>query len=79
MYGSCAERRALALAAALSILLGLVRGLHAEKRRVVRALAVHQRNQALVGELLLAAVRDGHFRRAFQGHVAFIRAEGVRR
>ena len=42
--------------------LGLLRGLHAEERRVIGALAVHQRNEAEVRQFLLAAVGDRRLR-----------------
>ena len=50
----------------LVVELGLVGRLHAEEGRVVGALAVHQRNEALIGQFLLAAVGDGDFGRALQ-------------
>src|SRR4029077_20145733 len=58
---------------------GLIRGLHAEKGRIVRALAMDEGNEALVGEFFFAAIRDGDFRRTFQSDVAFVRAESMRR
>ena len=45
----------------LVVQLGLLRGLHAEERRVVGALAVHQRNEAQIRQFFFAAVGDGHF------------------
>ena len=42
--------------------LGLLRRLHAEERGVVGALAVHQRNEAQIRQLLFAPVGDGRLR-----------------
>ena len=69
----------MAVAESLIVKLRLVAGLDAEERRIVGALAVHQRNETLIGKFFFAAVGDGDFGRALQRHVAFIGAESVRR
>src|SRR5580693_4415318 len=76
IYGSWVDSRALALAESVSYL-WLLAALHAEERRVVGSLAVHQRHKTEVGEFLLAAVGDGHLGRALHGNVAFVGGEVV--
>ena len=79
MYGNCAERREFAFAESLSYSLGLFPRLHAEERRIVRAFAVHQWNEALIGQFFFAAVGDLDLRGALQGNVPFVRLEIVGR
>src|SRR5664279_5530122 len=61
------------------VFLRLLGRLPAEERRVVGVLAVNERDEAEVRELLLAAVGDRDLGRTLQRHVAFVGLEGVRR
>src|SRR5438309_1386339 len=61
------------------VLLRLLGRLHAEERRVRRALAMYQGHEAEIGQLLLPAVGDGRLGRALHRDVAGIAAEGMDR
>ena len=77
MYCNWADSTALALAASLSYLAALLRGLGAKEGRVIGIFAVHQRNEAQVAEFFLTAVGDGNFSGALERHFAFVGLESV--
>ena len=79
MYCSWVDSRALALAASVSYFLAFWARLGPEERRVVGVLAVDQRDEAQVGQLLFAAVGDGDLGRALQRDFALVGLERVGR
>src|SRR5262249_10891217 len=61
------------------VTLRFVAGLYAKERGVIGALAMDQRSQTLVRQFFFTSVSDGDLGGAFQGSVAIIRTEGMRR
>lgn len=61
------------------VLARLLGRLGAEEGRIRGVLAMHQRDEAEIGQLLLAAVGDRDLGRAFQRHFSLVGLEGVGR
>ena len=60
------------------VLLGFLSGLRTKESGIVGVLAMHQRDETQVTELLLATIRDGHFGGALQCQLSVIGLEGMR-
>src|SRR5688572_32027185 len=61
------------------VLLRFICGLSCEKRRVIRVLAMNQRNKSVVCKFLFTAVGYSNLRRTLEGNLALIRLERMGR
>ena len=61
------------------VLFGFLTTLHTEEGRIIGVLAVHERNETEIGQILFAAISNGYFGGSFHGDIAFVGGEIVHR